>query len=479
MEESLISLVIYDNIRCTVNHWDQIEFNYFMIVQALNDAAGDFRHRKYKKFTTVPGWNDVCRQKYQDARNSFIEWVSAGKVRQGPLHDRMKHLRKVFINAMKFAKKNKQKKEDNILLKKIREKNSKEFWKEVNKRKGINVCKTDCIEGMKEGHGIVKLFHDKFSSVTGKSNNADRREVFSPNLDFTDRISSACVRRAIGKLNEGVGFDGLHSKFFKCASPLMISVLSQFFTSCIIHNHIPAEMLKGVIVPSVKNKREDPSSINNYREVMISCNLFKIFEYCIMPYLNKVKLSANQFAYRKNTSTLLAISCLKETIMNNIDHQDAVYACFLDMSKAFERVNHSLLLDKLKDKGIPEFVINVFKSIFRDSEIQVCYNNCMSNSWNIGRGIRQGGVTSALLFNIYIDEILSKMKDLNIGCRMGISKVNVQAYADDLVLLSPTSSGLKKLIDYLSDLLDIHELEINTDKTKVVIFSKKNCAQPI
>ena len=209
---------------------------------------------------------------------------------------------------------------------------------------------------------------------------------------------------------------------------------------------------------------------------MISCNLFKIFEYCIMPYLNKVELSVNQFAYRKSTSTLLAISCLKETIMFNIDHQEAVYACFLDMSKAFERVNHSLLLDKMKDKGIPEFVINIYKSIFRDSEIQICYNNCMSNSWNIASGIRQGGVTSALLFNIYIDDILSKMKDLNIGCRMGISKVNVQAYADDLVLLSPTSSGLKKLIDYLPDLLDIHELEINTDKTKVVYLVKKLCA---
>ena len=65
---------------------------------------------------------------------------------------------------------------------------------------------------------------------------------------------------------------------------------------------------------------------------------------------------------------------------------------------------------------------------------------CRIASWNIARGIRQGGVTSALLFNIYINEILSKMKDLNIGCRMGISKVNIQAYADDLVLLSPTAS---------------------------------------
>ena len=59
-------------------------------------------------------------------------------------------------------------------------------------------------EGMEEDHRIVKLFHDKFSSVAGKSNNADRSDVFSPNLDFIDRISSPCVRRTIGKLNGGV-----------------------------------------------------------------------------------------------------------------------------------------------------------------------------------------------------------------------------------------------------------------------------------
>ena len=74
----------------------------------------------------------------------------------------------------------------------------------------------------KEDQRIVKIFHDKFSSVTGKSNNTDKGEVFSPNLDFTGQISSACVRRAIGKLTEGVGFDGLYSKFLKCASPLTL-----------------------------------------------------------------------------------------------------------------------------------------------------------------------------------------------------------------------------------------------------------------
>ena len=69
------------------------------MLQALNDAAGDFRHRKYKQFTPVLTWNVVCGQKYQDARNVtvLIERVIAGKVRQGPLYDEMKYQGKSLV----------------------------------------------------------------------------------------------------------------------------------------------------------------------------------------------------------------------------------------------------------------------------------------------------------------------------------------------------------------------------------------------
>ena len=78
-------------------------------------------------------------------------------------------------------------------------------------------------------------------------------------------------------------------------------------------------MLEGVIIPRVKDKKGDVRSTNNYREVMISNNIYKIFEYCLLPYINDVKLSHSQFGNRKNTSTQLAVSCLKETIRNNTE----------------------------------------------------------------------------------------------------------------------------------------------------------------
>ena len=114
------------------------------------------------------------------------------------------------------------------------------------------------------------------------------------------------------------------------------------------------------------------------------------------------------------------------------------------MSKAFENVNHPILLNKLTAKGVPSFIVNKFQWIFSRSEIRVCFNDCFSDSWRICRGVRQGGVTSAILFNIYIDDILSEISANNIGCRLGISKVNIQAHADDVALLSPTPSGLQK-----------------------------------
>ena len=114
-----MSLVICDNIGCTVDHRDQIELNYFMIVQALNDAAGDFRHRIIKNL--LPSQDGMM---FVSRNIRMPETFKEG-----------------FYECNKVCEKEQKKKiEDNILLKKFREKNSKEFWKEVSNRKGIIKC---------------------------------------------------------------------------------------------------------------------------------------------------------------------------------------------------------------------------------------------------------------------------------------------------------------------------------------------------
>lgn len=145
----------------------------------------------------------------------------------------------------------------------------------------------------------------------------------------------------------------------------------------------------------------------------------------------------------------------------------------MDLSKAFERVDHRILLKKIKNKQVPNFVVNILSSIFENSTASVYFGGSTSAEWSLKQGVRQGGVLSAYLFNIYVDDILCKMSKLKAGCTLGISRVNVLAYADDLVLLAPSVYALQYLINEISTLIHEHKLILNVEKTVIMNFKKR------
>ena len=106
--------------------------------------------------------------------------------------------------------------------------------------------------------------------------------------------------------------------------------------------------------------------------------------------------------------------------------------------------------------------------MFTNSSVSVMYNNVLSNKWSIKRGVRQGGVLSAFLFCIYVDDILKSLAELGVGCKLGINNMNIQAYADDMVLLSPSPCGLRKL-SLAVNLIEA-DLILNVRKTVVMVF---------
>ena len=100
--------------------------------------------------------------------------------------------------------------------------------------------------------------------------------------------------------------------------------------------------LVGVVTTIVKNKSRCLCS-QNYREVMISSNVFKLIEYILLPVLkNFTRISPYQFGYREKASTILASAFLKETINAYSAANNSVDSCFIDLSTAFERINHNL-----------------------------------------------------------------------------------------------------------------------------------------
>ena len=118
-------------------------------------------------------------------------------------------------------------------------------------------------------------------------------------------------------------------------------LLSIFYNGVISHGHLPDDFMKTIIIPLIKNKSGDTSNVNNYRPIALVTVASKIFEIILLemltPYFNTTD---NRFGFKKGHSTDHCIFALKNVIQYYKSNNSPVYSCFLDASKAFDRVNH-------------------------------------------------------------------------------------------------------------------------------------------
>ena len=151
-------------------------------------------------------------------------------------------------------------------------------------------------------------------------------------------------------------------------------LLQNCFTSFIIHGHVPVDMIRGIINPLIKDRLGDCHSSSNYRPIIVSSVYLKLFEYSLLSKIEPfIKLNNRQHGFRKQYSTSTACLVLKETIMYYTNANSNVYACFLDISKAFDSVNHEILFHELCKLKIPACLINVMKYWYANQFVQVKY----------------------------------------------------------------------------------------------------------
>lgn len=124
---------------------------------------------------------------------------------------------------------------------------------------------------------------------------------------------------------------------------------------------------------------------------------------------------------------------------------------FLDASKAFDRINYFKLFLKLIETEMPNIVVRLLVFYYTHQGMSVRWGNYTSEIFTVSNGVRQGGKMSPLLFNFYFRELSLKLASSNLGCQIANVYYNHLSYADDICLLSSTTTALMKLCDIYVD----------------------------
>lgn len=280
------------------------------------------------------------------------------------------------------------------------------------------------------------------------------------------------------------GYDGIPTKILKDAKLLLLKPLLHVINACLISGIYPKELKKSKIIPIFK--KGDTKEISNYRPISIQPSLSKVFEKCMLIQLvNYFEvhnfLDNEQHGFRQNKSTITAIISYIETIIDKLEKGEHVVTTFLDMSKAFDSVSHSLLIEKLNSYGISGKELTLIKSYLEDRQQYVetkhiCGNSVVitnSMTRGVAYSVPQGSVLGPFLFLCYLGGLPDCISKLGINNKLCI-------FADDVNLtvsnknydkvLSDSSLAKDKLNSYLNDL----NLLLNEDKTICMKFSCKD-----
>ena len=248
--------------------------------------------------------------------------------------------------------------------------------------------------------------------------------------------------------------------------------LSNLFDLFISHGITNRDLNESIFIPIPKNKSKTLCDSSNYRAIALSSIIGKLFEYVLLSKLsNMTQSSEYQFGFKSNISTKYCSFLINQTIQYYKNNNSNVLCLFLDASKAFDRVRHDKLFPYLIERNICPLFLRIIAVMYAQNTAKVKWNSFTSESFPMNNGVKQGGILSLYLFNLYIDPLLINITKSKIGCHVGGKPANVFSYADDIVVLAPTVKSLKKIICIINDFKNDFSINFNPDKSFILYFS--------
>ena len=366
----------------------------------------------------------------------------------------------------------------------------KDLFKEIKKHRGAGNQEELVIDG-----AIGEQIPEKFATVYGKLFNRENDGAAISailediNANITDesmreinKVNMCSIKEALEKLkpNKTDPTWDFSSDCLKNGPELLLKHLELMIKAFLVHGHVSEILLLATMVPIVKDKLGDLCSSTNYRSIAISSVILKLLDWIIINIFGHIlELDDFQFGFQANSSTSLCSWVVYETIDSYIREGSVVFGVLMDCTKAFDTVQHSTLFQKLIDAGLPTVIVRLLICIYQKQSANVRWKSHNSKSFTIKNGVRQGAVLSPIIFCFYMNNMFLELRRSRSGCKIGPYYAGAHGYADDLLLLCPSRSGLQEMVDVAEKYAREHKIQFSTDpkpeksKTKGMIFSQK------
>lgn len=389
----------------------------------------------------------------------------------------------------------------------------KKTWRTLNNSLGRKPSKSSPETIIIEGTTCTNLkqmanaFNQHFINICNTCIEPPRESSFATYL--TDRTKSEFQFHLIDndttlrflnkmKISNSCGHDGISNNIIRIIKHEISECLTLIINQSITTGIFPDTFKLAKVIPVYK--KNSKLEINNYRPISVLPVLSKIFESVMQTQLlqyftNNNLFTSQQYGFIPNRSTELAALELMDRNINAMNNNDTPFNIYLDLSKAFDSLDHKLLISKLKFYGLHEHSLKLIQNYLseRSQYVQLDSNTsnstanstanstvnsianstCTSDPLNIKRGIPQGSVLGPLLFNIFINDLC---KSSNI--------FQFIMYADDTTLVATLESfgnvsnhlalegNINKEISKINEWLIINKLQLNVTKSKCMFFYK-------
>ena len=336
---------------------------------------------------------------------------------------------------------------------------------------------------------IIEAMNSYFTSI-GQKIAPESNETFDSFSDFFsnkhnhefhfEQISENEVLKIINHMQSKDSEDvhGLSTKIIKQISQALYKPITLIINQSFRTGVFPDELKIAKIIPIYKGNESNINEVNNYRPISILPVLSKIFEKIVFNQLYNYFSEQNlffmsQYGFRRDHSTEFATLELTNRIHEHLNNGLNPITVYMDLSKAFDTINHKILLTKLKHYGIANTEIQWFTNYLTNRFQYVTHNNIKSSLKEITTGVPQGSILGPLLFIIYINDLPS------------VTDLNIIQYADDTCLLIPfkhtlnqnklqsASNQINNKLNTIHKWLAANKLSLNINKTKCTIFHYK------